>query len=955
MLGVFAAGGAYVPLDPTYPAARLTFMLSDSRCVALVADATRLPSKLPPDVEVIDPADLRATPDDPLPVIAPRPADEAYVLYTSGSTGVPKGVSIPHRAVLRMVHGTWQIFGTECLRRSLATTSASFDVSTVELFPTLGLGGTVHLAPSLFDIPPADPRPTFTAGVPSLLAAALDSDTLDVRDMVVAAAGEPLRAELVARLRAAGAARVANLYGPSEDCTYSSAAFVADEDPQPPIGVSVPGSRCYLLDPDAFAVPLGAVGEVHRAGDGLADGYVRRPGLTATRFLPDPFAGSPGARMYRTGDLGRVRPDGLIEYYGRLDRQVKINGMRIELGEVETALLGVEGVVRCAAVVQRGPDSARLGAVVESGPGMSIDTGAVRRTLAQTMPGHLVPTVLVEVDTIPALPNGKVDGDTVLTLLPAFGAPVPGIRTSDSDGPDGTAAAAVRRLWRTVLPGSDGRGDVFAEGGNSLSALRLALLVRDEFEVSFDLADVFAERTAEAMARLVAASADPARPLPIAATTPAHLPLSREQFRIWFVEQVDDPGAAYVVPMGWVLSGPLDAAALAAAVEALQQRHAALRQRLDEVDGEPVTIDGGTIPLVHVPATDDPAAQFARFAGTALPLDGGALFAAELARLGDDRHLLMIKAHHLVVDGWSVGILEQDLGRLYADAAAGAPAGDAGQAAGYADHVAAETARLGDPRIRAGVQVWADLLADAPTVLRLTDAPDRERTLRGTSCRFPLAAGAAAALVQLAAAHDLTPFMASSFVFGLTLMQTADVDDVLFGSPVSGRYDRSLERTVGMFVNTIVLRLDARGNPPVEELLARYRRFGAAAYRHQDVAFDLVVEAVGPQRSAAHNPLFQVLFSYDYGFGGGIDMPGLHVHPLDEPGMTSKFDLFATVGGDDAPFDNLVLEYSSDLFTPADADAFVRRFEALAVSVAATPTGAVSGHPAAAGPGGPTR
>ncbi|MEH3067554.1 MAG: amino acid adenylation domain-containing protein [Aeromicrobium erythreum] len=599
LLAVWAHGSSYVPLDPTYPTERLAFMLRDAGCRALLVDDS-VPKTLG---EVCEPIDVRTsagTTADDLPVTAVTADHEAYLLYTSGSTGTPKGVSIPHRAVLAMVRGTLHVFGTAPLRRSLAATSISFDVSTVELYPTLATGGTVHLVDSLLDGPREVPASTFTAGVPTLLSAALDIGSLEVSGMVVAAGGEPLPRTLVERLTAAGAQRVVNIYGPSEDCTYSTAAVVA-ADEAPPIGWAVPGGRAYVLDRDGYVVPPGAVGEVHLAGAGLADGYASRPRLTAERFVPDPVGEVPGARCYRTGDLARLRPDGALVYLGRSDRQVKVNGLRIELGEVEAALLGSPGVTSAVALVQRDARSARLAAAVTGDA--DLDPRALRRDLARRLPRALVPAVVVPVDALPRLANGKTDVTAVRDLLPAFGTSA---RTTPQAAPpaaadvtqreDDDAERLVRECWTELLGASHG-GDFFAEGGTSLTALRLALRLTDRAGTRVTLADVFAARTVEALAAHVRAR--PARPVgPAIRSVGAEDPvvLSPAQQSLWWVEAAQDVGAAYVIPLAWQLEGLLDEPALAAAVEALQWRHPLLRHRIDPTAMPPATRPGPPTP-----------------------------------------------------------------------------------------------------------------------------------------------------------------------------------------------------------------------------------------------------------------------------------------------------------------------------------------------------------------------
>lgn len=950
LLAVWAHGSSYVPLDPTYPTERLAFMLRDAGCRALLVDDA-VPEPLG---EVCDPIDVRnaagPTTDD-LPVTQVTAEHEAYLLYTSGSTGTPKGVSIPHRAVLAMVRGSLQVFGTAPLRRSLAATSISFDVSTVELYPTLSTGGTVHLVDSLLDGPREVPASTFTAGVPTLLSAALDIGSLDVSGMVVAAGGEPLPRSLVERLTAAGAQRVVNIYGPSEDCTYSTAAVVAAGE-APPIGWAVPGGRAYVLDRDGYVVPPGAVGEVHLAGAGLADGYASRPRLTAERFVPDPVGDEPGGRCYRTGDLARLRPDGALVYLGRSDRQVKVNGLRIELGEVEAALLASPGVTSAVALVQRDARSARLAAAVTGDVGL--DPRALRRDLARRLPRALVPAVVVPVDSLPRLANGKTDVTGVRDLLPAFGTSV---RTTSEPPPtavgtqreDDDAERLVRECWIELLGSSHG-GDFFAEGGTSLTALRLALRLTDRSGTRVTLADVFTGRTVEALAAHVRARPRPASG-PAIRTVPSQDPvvLSPAQQSLWWVEAAQDVGAAYVIPLAWQLEGPLDEHALAAAVEALQWRHPLLRHRIDPAAMPPATRPGPPTPLRRGEplGPSDLQERFRSFADAPLDVHGGQpLFVAELWPRDTRNNALALKVHHLVADGWSLGVVAEDLAELYARCRRDAVAvlADVRRHEGHS-----VTTRSWDPTELADlVRRRADALDGAPTVLHVgsLDRPAR-RAFVGRASEHDLGADAARALTTLARRADSTVFVVGSLVQALTLMSLTGERDLLLGTPANGRDDPSLERVVGMFVETAVLRVHAADDPAIIDLALAHAR-QVLDVTSAPVPLASLVDAAAPERRPGTNPLVQVLFAHDHGAGTPLTLDGLRVTPVTAPQDTSKFDLFVTLDTSDDGA-RLVVERAADALTDEDVAQLVDTYRRVLLAAALDPHATVSTTLATAG------
>lgn len=415
MLGAWRIGAAYLPLDPDLPAARLRRLVAGAGPAVLLTDEAPAPEGLVAPV-----LDVGAVPVETTAPPRPGPTDgsaRAYVLYTSGSTGPPKGVAVPQRAVLAMVEDSLHLLGAEALTSVLASTSFSFDLSVLELFAPLAVGGTIRLVSSVFERPagPNGRRSTLIVTVPFLAAEALRHGSLDAVGATVCLGGEPLRGALVDQIHAAGAARVLNLYGPSEDTSYSTAATVPPGTPHPTLGFPVPGGRLHLLDSEGLPVPEGGIGEVYLGGAGLADGYLGRPRLTAERFVPDLHSKEPGARLYRTGDLGRIDSNGELEYYGRIDRQVKVNGVRVELAEVEHVLCATPGIEDGAATLETHGGASGLAALVVLRPGATVPE--VRSALRADQPSHLVPTTILAVTALPRLPNGKVDVRAVTDTL----------------------------------------------------------------------------------------------------------------------------------------------------------------------------------------------------------------------------------------------------------------------------------------------------------------------------------------------------------------------------------------------------------------------------------------------------------------------------------------------------------------------------------------------------------
>ncbi|QNP68637.1 amino acid adenylation domain-containing protein [Streptomyces roseirectus] len=946
VLAVLKSGAAYVPLDPDYPQERLAFTLADSAPVLVVTDGSVPPGCAVPVVTV---AESLNHPRVPVPVSAAAD-NAAYVIYTSGSTGRPKGVVVPHRNVVRLLAATrgWFDFGADDVWTLFH--SYAFDFSVWELWGALLHGGTLVVVPHAVSREPAEflrllarERVTVLSQTPSAFGelvradAALPEVGRELALRYVVFGGEALDAGPVAEWftrHAPDAPVLVNMYGITETTVHVTALPLAEEaagDGRGRIGQAIPDLRVYVLDAGLRLVPPGATGELYVAGAGLARGYLGRPGLSAGRFVADPFGG-PGERMYRTGDLARWSADGGLEYAGRADDQVKIRGFRIEPGEVAAALAKVAGVTQATVVVL---DGRLVGYVVGDG----LDAETVRRTAARTLPEHMVPAAVVALDRLPMTANGKVDR----AALPAPAAHGRGRapRTPREEILCGLFAD-VLGVAAHRLGADDG---FFALGGDSLLAMRLTDRIRGAFGTALPVRAVFEAPTPAGLATRLGAADGVSRPdLVRYERGPAPLPLSYAQQRLWFLGRLDGGNTTYTVPWALRLTGPLERVALEAALGDVVARHEPLRTLHPDFQGAPYQhILGpreGRPALTVTPATEAalPALMTAaarhRFdLATELPLR------VTLFTLDADTHVLLLLAHHIAVDGWSMAPLLRDLSQAYAARLTGEPPQWAELPVRYADFARWQRELLGsasdpDSLMSRHIAFWRDALAGAPDELPLPVDRVRPEEPSGDGARvaFTLDAELHAGLVALAAEARVTVFMVLQAGLAALLTRFGAGTDVTLGTPVAGRDDSGLDDLVGFFVNSLTLRTDTSGDPAFRELLDRVREFDLAAYAHQDVPFDLLVDALAPKRSLARHPLFQVVLAFTgHSSQADLALPGVEAsHELVETGA-ARFDLSLYLNerrsedGVPAGVDGIA-EYSTDLF---DADTVERLARAL--------------------------
>ncbi|MEV7275406.1 amino acid adenylation domain-containing protein [Streptomyces sp. NPDC093111] len=926
LLAVWRTGAGYLPLDPAHPADRIAYVLADSGAALVVTDATGEAATAPSGTTTAPLATLAA----PTPVPAPPPAPSrasasglAYLMYTSGSTGRPKGVAVRHAAVAATLTALAARPGLGADDVLVAVTTAAFDISVVELFLPLLAGGTVVVA-GRADV--RDPGrlaallaegATLMQATPATWRLLLDSGWAPPAGFRVWCGGEGLPPDLAARLARTGVP-VWDLYGPTETAIWSAVSRLGP-DGRLTDWAPLAGERVTVLDATAAPAAPGQAGEVYIEGGGLADGYVGRAALTAAAFVPAPG----GARRYRTGDLGRVLPDGRVEILGRADHQVKINGHRVELGEIE-ARLAAHPRVRAAVVHPRTTPAGGTHLVAYL-TGEATPAATLTAHLRTALPDYMLPSDYVLLDTFPLNSNGKVDRAAL---------PAPSTTTrARYVAPATEDEALLVRVCEEALGLRDlGTGDdLVALGVDSLTAARLVSALREATGAAPSTADVLRARTVAAVAALPRHTATPPSPPAPSPSTPP--PPTFGQRALWFLHQLAPEQDAYVEPWAVRLRGPLDVAALRDRLRAVLDRHEPLRTRFPTVDGAPSPV---LDPVPDAPFTrstaDSPEALAELLA--AEPKRPFALadeppFRARLVRLAEDDHALVISIHHLACDGLSLDILASELA---------APTPPTELPTPYSAFTSWQHTWLASPEGGAQLDHWQRTLTGLDRSRLPTDRPrPRTRSTDGDAVPFTLPADLVTSLEELGAAQGATPFTIYLAAFQALLSRHAPGADVVVGTPAAARPSPALADTIGYFANQLPIRTSTVGNPPFTEFLARTRAAVLDAMDHQDVPFDRVVDRLSPTRSLTETPLFDTSFTYTPAPRTPFRVAGATAEPFPVPRRTAKFDLTldlvrrpdGTVTGE--------LEYATALYDRATATRLTTRFRTLLTAAARTP------------------
>ncbi len=962
VLAVNKAGGAYVPIDPDHPQDRQAFILEDTGAKILLTQERHFKhlQELPAEVLCLDCAQpVYAGQPKANPKSGVDPHNVAYLIYTSGSTGKPKGVMVQHQGLVNYLKWWGDFYDEQGIQEMPMITNITFDISLKQYYVPLSWGRKVVMVPEETIIQPKELIKVFASlkkagfnSVQSLWRSLVDTIKAGQAELdpecisCVIVGGEALDPLTLQRtLESMPQVKFFNVYGPTEITATATSTRLKPKEPIT-IGRPLGNYRLYILDPLLRPVPLGVAGELCIGGVGVARGYLKRPDLTAEKFVPDPFSGDSGDRLYRTGDLTRFLPDGRIDFLGRIDFQVKIRGFRIELGEIEAAL-AKHPDLRKVLVMAKEDNSGNKQLVAytvteEETPPSVVE---LKKFLKERMPDYMIPKAFVFLDDFPLNRNGKVDRRALLETE---------ISREDFEldyvAPRNQSEEIIANIFSEVLKVNRvGALDNFFElGGHSLIATQVISRIRDQFSIELPLRELFQSPTVEALAAAAEKARMQAKGLEAPPIVPVSrdqkLPLSFAQQRLWFLDQLEPGSSSYNIPKAVRMTGSLDIDALQNSLNEIIRRHEILRTAITTVDGEAELIIEEkleiTIPIIDLSHLNEDKRQSEvstisqEEATKPFRLDQAPLLRATLLKLKDEDYIFLFTMHHIVSDGWSTGVFIKEIVPLYSAFTQGLPSPLPPLTIQYVDFAAWQRKWLSGKVLEEQLNYWKRTLGNGSPPLQLpTDKPRPvPLTSNGAHFNFKIDKKLSDQINAFCQRENLTPFMAYLAAFMVLLNKYSGQEDISVGTPIANRNRSEIENIIGFFVNTLVMRADLSDDPTVKDFLKQVRETALGAYAHQDLPFEKIVDTIQPERDMRHTPLFQAMFMMQNIPSGKQEASELTINELKVENGLSQFEI--TLGLTEVRDGlNAGIEYNTDLFEETTmrrlANHFVRIMESI--------------------------
>ncbi len=949
ILAILKVGGAYVPLSPEYPAERVAWMLADTgarlvltqgACRSQLAEVIAGMAK-PPGLLSVDDDEAVSGEGEENPVGISGGEDLAYVIYTSGTTGRPKGVMVSHNSLVNLIIAQTEHFELEKVNKTILYADYVFDASVFELFANLVNNVTVYICDQ-FERKDVDALCSLLIKseadiitLPAAIIPLIKAESLRFLKTIIVAGEIPSVDKLN---EFSQGRRVINAYGPTEVTVCTTFNEYKSGDTAANIGKPIKNLRCYVLDEHKKLLPVGVPGELYIGGAGLARGYLNQPGLTAERFVENPFASekdrvSGFTRLYRTGDRARWLPEGKLEYLGRKDSQIKLRGFRIDTSEIENILNESESVSHSVVVVREKDKTTFLAAYIVPSLSEKINILQLKENLLKILPEYMIPATFNIIDEIPLTINGKINK----SALPE---PSEFLREKYIS-PESGLEHKLRDIWYQVL-GRDNIGvndSLFALGGDSISIMRIGSLVRNELGINLPLNLLYTSKTISNLAREINSGEnikERSKSEIIVNTNKKNIVLSYAQSRMWFIQQLEGTGIFNHLPLFFKTVGKLDYCTLRSALTTIVERHETLRTVYQEVEGEIVqvvlNISQLEMPVIDVTGLDDAAVENMLTAGVGRVFDlaSDLMLRATLLRRSEQEHLLLLTVHHIAADGWSLGIIGRELNLLYEAGIRGESCPLVPLALQYANYADWQREQLQNGSLKEAEWYWLKQLEELPAVhnLPLDHPRPAEQGFHGAVHRQTLNTSLTERLNRLSQAQGVTLFMTLQTAFAVLLSRYSNETDIVMGTPVAGRSRVELEDLVGLFVNTLVLRTDLSGNPRFSELLEQTKTMALNAYTHQDYPFDLLVEKLNPARSLSYNPVFQIMFAFNNYQQTALSFSEVTFTGISLPRELTNFDLTLSVGESEGCL-YLAWEYATGLFNHDTVERLANSFAVL--------------------------